>query len=265
MRDQRLSHQIAASSTTAPTIHHTTLLPPAAAAEGGDGGWTALDADGQVIARAPVVVLANALDACRLLPDGAMRPRLSAVRGQITRLPADFPGLRRPALPLSGQGYGLTLPGGEVLVGATTQHEAPDAAGLALRLTDQAHNLRRAAQLGIVPAGSIDRQDALPGRVGWRAVTPDRLPLVGPVVNGVERQRLLDLGRARMDGPRHQPRLVGPRHGLYLCTGLGSRGITSALLAGRVLAAWVADEPMPVEAALREALDPARDLEMPEG
>lgn len=232
------------------------LVPPASDVD----VWTALDADGAVIARAPVVVLANALDATRLLPEGALRPRLSAVRGQVTRLPADLPGLRRPALPLSGQGYGLTLPSGEVLVGATTQHESPEKAGRALRWDDQRHNLQRAAQLGIVPAGLADGDALLPGRAGWRAVSPDRLPLVGPVVDGVERQRLLALGRARLDGARHQPRHVGPGHGLYLCTGLGSRGITSAVLAGRVLAAWVADEPMPVPVALRDALDPARDL-----
>ncbi|MDP4300229.1 FAD-dependent 5-carboxymethylaminomethyl-2-thiouridine(34) oxidoreductase MnmC [Leptothrix discophora] len=236
------------------------LVPPTS----DDEGWTALGADGAVIARAPVVVLANALDATRLLPAGALRPRLSSVRGQVTRLPADLPGLRRPTLPLSGQGYGLTLPGGEVLVGATTQHEAPDDAGRTLRLDDQRHNLCRAAALGIVPPGLDGDADPdaplLPGRAGWRAVTPDRLPLVGPVVDGIERARLLAAGRTRLDGPRHQPRLVGPAHGLYLCTGLGSRGITSALLAGRVLAAWVGGEPMPVEAALRDALDPARDL-----
>ncbi len=232
------------------------LLPP----QGDTDGWTALDARGHVIARAQVVVLANALDATRLLPEGAIEPRLSSVRGQVTRLPADLPGLLRPARPLSGQGYGLSLPGGDVLVGATTQHESPGDAGRALRLYDQRHNLRRAAALGIVPAGLDASDTVLPGRAGWRAVTPDRLPLVGPVVDGVARAALQAAGRSRLDGPRQQPRLVGPGHGLYLCTGLGSRGITSALLAGRLLAAWVTGDPMPVEAALRDALDPARDL-----
>lgn len=232
------------------------LLPP----RGDMDGWTALDAQGHVIAQAPVVVLANALDANRLLPDGSVAPQISSVRGQVTRLPADLPGLLRPTLPLSGQGYGLSLPSGEVLIGATTQHEAPDASGRALRLDDQRHNLRRAAALGIVPAG-LDASDALlPGRAGWRAVTPDRLPLVGPVVDAMARAALLATGRARLDGPRQQPRRVGPGHGLYLCTGLGSRGITSALLAGRLLAAWVSGDPMPVDTALRDALDPARDL-----
>ena len=58
----------------------------------------------------------------------------------------------------------------------------------------------------------------------------------------------------RLTQPRHVPR----RPGLYLCTGLGSRGITWSALCGGVLAAWIDGSPLPVEADLRDALDPAR-------
>jgi tRNA 5-methylaminomethyl-2-thiouridine biosynthesis bifunctional protein len=46
--------------------------------------------------------------------------------------------------------------------------------------------------------------------------------------------------------------------GLFVLTGLGSRGLTTAPLAAEVLAAWVTGAPMPVDARLRDALDPAR-------
>ena len=63
---------------------------------------------------------------------------------------------------------------------------------------------------------------------------------------------------ARLDSPRQWPRQHDTDGGLYLCTGLGSRGLTSAALAGELLAAWITGAPFPVEAELRDALDPAR-------
>jgi tRNA 5-methylaminomethyl-2-thiouridine biosynthesis bifunctional protein len=54
--------------------------------------------------------------------------------------------------------------------------------------------------------------------------------------------------------PRHLPRVDG----LYVLAGLGSRGITSAALAGRLLASWITGAPCPVEQRLRDAVDPGR-------
>ena len=96
------------------------------------------------------------------------------------------------------------------------------------------------------------------GRVGWRATTPDRLPLVGPPVDVAAHEIARQQGRTRMDTLRQLPRCQGADHGLFLLAGLGSRGITSAALAAQVLAAWVTGAPFPVDAALRDALDPAR-------
>jgi tRNA 5-methylaminomethyl-2-thiouridine biosynthesis bifunctional protein len=45
-----------------------------------------------------------------------------------------------------------------------------------------------------------------------------------------------------------------------LCTALGSRGISSALLAGDLLAAWVTGAPHPVDGDLRDAVDAARHV-----
>uniref|UniRef100_UPI0025EC75AE FAD-dependent 5-carboxymethylaminomethyl-2-thiouridine(34) oxidoreductase MnmC n=1 Tax=Sphaerotilus sp. TaxID=2093942 RepID=UPI0025EC75AE len=228
----------------------------AALRRGPDGGWQALDAQGRVLAQAPVVVLATAMAVERLLPEDAAPVQLQAVRGQTTLLAADTPALRPPRLALSGQGYGLTLPDGRVLTGATTQYGDTDPR---VRATDHTHNLARAARLGVcVCATTTEVADmALTGRVGWRATTADRLPLIGPPLD----RRLpatAPTGKPRPTGLQHQPRCHGATSGLYLFTGLGARGITSAALGAQVLAAWVTGAPFPVDTALRDALDPAR-------
>jgi tRNA 5-methylaminomethyl-2-thiouridine biosynthesis bifunctional protein len=213
--------------------------------------WQALDPQGQVLAEAPVLVLAHALGARQLWPADLAALPLQAVRGQTTVLPGDTPGLRRPARPVSGHGYALSLPSGDVLVGATSQPEDDEPA---LRAADQQHNLQRACELGV-----IDGVPALPltGRVGWRATAPDRLPLIGPPVDAAA-LAVARAGRQRLDALRHLPRWHDADQGVYVFTALGSRGITSAALGARVLAAWITGAPMPVEAALRDALDPAR-------
>ena len=216
--------------------------------------WQILGDQGEVLAEADSVVLACAMNVNPLL-ESLTLPLLplSAVRGQLSVLPAGCPGLQAPSLPVAGGGYALRLNNGQVLCGATTQHHDADPD---VRETDHRHNLRQAARLGVLPPQGDEA--ALPaglsGRVGWRATTPDRLPLIGaipdPAADGNATHRL--------DQPRLVPRLRDADGGLYVLGGLGSRGIGWAALAGRLLAHWMAGTPCPVEADLRDALDPAR-------
>lgn len=218
--------------------------------------WQLLDAAGSVLAEAPVVVLANAAgaDALALDAQAGERPTqmwpLSAVRGQTTRLLEHTPGLRTARLPVSGTGYVLPPHEGRVLCGATSQHHDTHAE---LRESDHAHNLQRLAAL----SGSTPEVEAasLHGRVGWRLVAPDRLPLVGAVPDLAAAASM-----ARLDQPRFVPRLTDEQGGLYVLAALGSRGITTAALAAEVLASWATGTPCPVSADLRDALDPARFL-----
>ncbi|MFM2346082.1 MAG: hypothetical protein RL654_835 [Pseudomonadota bacterium] len=224
-----------------------------------DGGlWQALDEDGRVLAAAPVLVVAAALGSQALL-DERTRLSLASVRGQTTVLPPGWPGLRvapEALRPLSGQGYALALPDGRVLAGATTQHDDPDPQ---VRAADHHHNLQRAQRLGLIEPSLTphDLRD-LAGRVGWRAVTPDRLPLAGPPVDGPALQAAAATGRQRLDALRLRPRLHDAQGGLYLLAGLGSRGLASAALAGEVLATWITGAPCPVATDLLDAIDPAR-------
>jgi len=219
--------------------------------------WQALDKQGQVIAQAAVVVLASANDTLRLSSalDGAATLPLSPTRGQLSSLPLGDQ-VRAPKLPVAGTGYVLPAHGGRLLFGATTSPDDPDTA---MREADHRHNLAQATQLGSVSAMT---QDALPpglqGRVGWRATTPDRLPYVGPLPLAALPAPLAGKPAPRGDQPRFVPRLRDAHGGVYVLTGLGSRGITWAALAGELLASWVTGSPSPVEASLRDALDPAR-------
>ena len=106
--------------------------------EGAD--WRALDADGRVIAEAPVMILANAADAKRLAPEA--RLPLSSVRGQVTYLPADP--ARTLGVIVSGNGYVAPLPEGGHCIGATYQHDEPDPG---VRAADHRDNLARAESL----------------------------------------------------------------------------------------------------------------------
>lgn len=227
-----------------------------------DGAWQALDEQGHIVAQAPVVVLASAIDTPQLILslENAHPLPMACVRGQVSILPlggkANTAGPRpkAPHLPVAGAGYVLPEHLGNLLCGATSQanDQDPD-----VRETDHLHNLQLAAQLGSLPEPRAN-SEGLSGRVGWRATTPDRLPYVGALPVAVS-PRPAKAGRApRMDQPRFVPRLSDDQGGVYVITGLGSRGITWAALAGELLASWVTGSPCPVEAALRDALDPAR-------
>jgi tRNA 5-methylaminomethyl-2-thiouridine biosynthesis bifunctional protein len=209
-----------------------------------DGGWQLLNAQGEVMQDAEVVVLANANDAARLL--AALSPTalvsLQKVRGQISQLPSDTEGLPSTTLPLTGAGYLLPSWQGNTLFGATS-HEGDD--DPSVRDSDHSANLAQLAVLTQTAALTDVNIDKLQGRTAWRCVAPDRLPVVG----GVPRET---------DNAIDQPRLIPRWPGLFVYTALGSRGITWSALGGQVVAAWVTGSPSPIEASLLDAIDPAR-------
>ena len=204
-------------------------------------GWSACDAAGRRLAHAPVMVLANAAEALALAPSRAVRIR--RVRGQITFLPAgEFTAPRTVVL---RGGFVLPAQRGESLAGASYDFGDDDAAP---RADSHAGNLERLER--ILP-GSGARFDpaALEGLVGFRAVAPDRLPLIGA---------LADEGAAapRNPSPATLPRLGG----LYGAFAYGSRGLLWSGLGAELLASMLEGEPLPLEGRLADAIDPGRFL-----
>lgn len=209
-------------------------------------GWRLLDANGALIDEAVVVVLANAGDALRLLGDAALP--MQHVRGQIsTALVSTLALPQMPLLPIAGSGYLLPALNGQAIFGATAQ---PGDADPSVRPTDHAANLAQLERLtGVRIALGIDH---LAGRTAWRWVTPDRLPVIGavPDLQGMA----TSTQRSRLDQPRFIPRMPG----LFVFSGLGSRGITWSALGAQTLAALISGAPVPLEASLLDAIDPAR-------
>jgi len=198
--------------------------------------WHLTNEDGVVVARAPNLILANGAGAAQV-PQAAPLP-LTMLRGQVSHVPADMV----PKLPvvLCREAY-LTPPSGGVCSAGATYDENPDPA---LSPASHAENLERLRGLLSDPHAAEDAP--LAGRVGFRCVAPDRLPLVG---------RLPDFDAA---GTTERLRDV-PRHpGLYGLLGYASRGLIWAGLAAELLAAQIEGEPLPLESSLVDALDPAR-------
>ena len=150
-----------------------------------------------------------------------------------------------PRIPVASGGYLLALPDGRLLLGATSQADDEDPT---VREADHRDNLAKAAQL--LGGAPLHDGAALHGRVGWRASTPDRLPLVGPAPDPAAPRP------ARADAPR----LWSRQPGLWLHCGLGSRGLTTATLCAELIAAQASGAPWPLEADLVDAIDPARWL-----
>jgi len=202
-------------------------------------GWRALAPDGAAIASAPVIVLANAHDAARLVP---LATALRSVRGQLTCLPAES--LALPRAVLAGAGHLVPLEDGSAVAGATFDFEDDDPTPSA---EGHAANLERLERL--LPGGAAGIDPAtLSGTVGFRCVSADRLPLIGALPDAAVARAAVNM--------RDLPRLPG----LYGAFGYASRGLTWAALGGELIASAVEGEPAPLEGDLADAIDPARFL-----
>lgn len=202
------------------------------------GGWQLRDARHMLLAESAMVVLANAGEAWRLLGEPAWD--VAWTRGQLSIAGSGC--LTLPRVPVAGSGYLLPEVGGLAIFGASSRAGDFDPQ---VRHADHVHNI---AQLERLIGGSSGlHADHLRGRTAWRFGAYDKLPVVGAVP-------IPEPGGVRLDQPRLVPRLPG----LHVLTALGSRGIAWSILGAQVLAAGIAGAPVPLDAGLIDAIDPAR-------
>jgi tRNA 5-methylaminomethyl-2-thiouridine biosynthesis bifunctional protein len=96
----------------------------------------------------------------------------------------------------------------------------------------------------------------LRGRAAIRCSLPDHLPVVGafPLIEK-QKTELRELYKAKADSyypvPSVQPNV-------YLLTGLGSRGLTTAPLMAEILVSQLCSRPLPLDNRLLNALNPNR-------
>jgi tRNA 5-methylaminomethyl-2-thiouridine biosynthesis bifunctional protein len=146
--------------------------------------------------------------------------RLRRVRGQLTYLPQDR--FEPPHVVLLRGGMVLPPVDGLCVAGASFDIDDDDPAP---RAESQEGNLERLQ--AILPTRV--KSEAFENRVAFRAVAPDRLPLVGKIADHV-----------------------------YGAFAYGSRGLVWAALAAELLASELEGEPLPLEGKLADAMHPAR-------
>jgi tRNA 5-methylaminomethyl-2-thiouridine biosynthesis bifunctional protein len=183
--------------------------------------WRLFDENDTLIIEAPQVVLANGIATPKLLPQAPIR----VGRGLVSHLPeAAVPPFNIVA---TRNGYVTPAVDGIHCAGATLGADDLDPDP---RLADHRENLLRLD--AILPGYAAGLSpDALAGRVGFRPMSPDRLPIVGP---------------------------VSASDGLWILNGFGARGLVWASLCAEVLAAQVAGDPLPVERELIGAVAMSR-------
>jgi tRNA 5-methylaminomethyl-2-thiouridine biosynthesis bifunctional protein len=201
--------------------------------------WTVRDAQGQTLGEAPLLVVASAFDSLALLqPLPGFAVPLNPLRGQISfghmHELIDAQRQLLPPFPVNGHGSFISqvpTPDGQPgwYIGSTFERNCEQAP---VREEDHAANQLRLATLLPDLGAAMQHQFDPPHVQGWaglRCTLPNRLPAVGPI----DRERL---------------------PGLWLCAGMGARGISLAVLCGELTAAWLCHEPLPLEPALAKHL-----------
>ncbi|NYT65573.1 FAD-dependent 5-carboxymethylaminomethyl-2-thiouridine(34) oxidoreductase MnmC [Alcaligenaceae bacterium] len=196
-----------------------------------DGNWSVLDHEGHEITRASQVVLANAAGVVSML-SGVVAPSSLPKMVAMYRLAGQISYFRNPHLcrskvVVAGEGYWLPATS-EVHVGGSTYC----AEATTSIITTQGHqNIigKLAALLNVKPSWFGFLPGSTDGWAGWRAVIPDRLPVIGPLV-------------------------AAP--GVWLACAYGSRGLTWSALAADIMATSLHHEPVPLERELLQKIAP---------
>ena len=224
------------------------------------GMWAVENAEGQIIAIGDTVVVTTAWQATET-PALDFLP-LQPIRGQTTQLPSEG-ALRDLRCTVCHDGYTPPARNGQHCIGATyglndtTTEERP---------ADHQQNLKQlaanvpslsASLPGSQTVGQASHQ-SLEGIAAVRCATSDYLPIVGSVPDKNAFNQAFE--GLRHDRKRRIPARQPNIEGLWVLTGLGSRGLTSAPLLSEALISMMFKQPPPLPRYLQQAVSPARFL-----
>ena len=208
-----------------------------------------------LIDKAQIVIIANA-NAVGQFNQTDFLP-VKPIRGQTTHVPASNNASLTTVI--CGRAYIAPSINNQYHMGATfnlkshnTDCTQEDHTANINNITEMAPSLAQSLNLQ-----NLEQQE-ITGRVGFRASSPDYMPLVGPVPD--IHAFIDDYASLRKDANLPQDKNGAYLPGLYVTTGHGSKGLTTCPLAGEILAAYLNKEAYPIANDLINAVNPARFL-----
>ncbi|MCF6257986.1 MAG: FAD-dependent 5-carboxymethylaminomethyl-2-thiouridine(34) oxidoreductase MnmC [Gammaproteobacteria bacterium] len=213
-----------------------------------EGVWTLRDEKQSLVAQSDTVILANA-SAASNFTQTAFLP-LNDARGQISVV-SSTESSQKLSCAICHNGYIIPESNGKHVIGASFIAGDDSAES---RLEDDRENINRLRKS--LPGLFSGEPSIVDSRAAVRATTPDRLPLVGPVADeAFFAKNYHDLHKGR---PVEKYASAQYLDGLYVNTGHGARGLTSAFLTAEVIASQLNDEPLAVSDSIWQALSPSR-------
>lgn len=190
-----------------------------------------------------VVILASAMGVAAHFKSLGLAPR----RGQVEFFQS---AVEAPPSGLAAGHYALAA-GGLRLWGASFE---PDT-GADLRPDPEARRANAVALEALNPYWLGDARRTVPdSRVGIRATTPDRQPVIGPAPD----EAALRSSHADLRHGRQVDRPVPRLPGIYLAAGFGARGFSWAPWAAALITAQVFADPLPASRSGRDLVAPER-------
>ena len=210
--------------------------------------WMLMGGNDQLLVSVDAVVLANA-EAVNQFQQTAWMD-VQCVRGQISYLPGNKSS-QSLSVPVCYEGYVIPEQNGQHIIGATF---SPNDCDIEIRAEDHIKNISFLNK--DFPALSRHDMPDIKGRAAVRAVSGDRMPIVGPVANEMfVQQAYHDLNKGK---PAQTYPDAEYLPGLYVNVAHGARGLTSAFLCAELLSAQLNNFPLPVAEKLCHALHPSR-------
>jgi tRNA 5-methylaminomethyl-2-thiouridine biosynthesis bifunctional protein len=216
--------------------------------------WEVMDDHNQLITMADIVVFANAMNTTAV-PELTWLP-LAARRGQVSFLKATSNSANLRCV-LGYGGYLTPAHKGRHCLGATFDWTEDAFAEQAVSEHDHNRNYDELSAALPSFAQSLP-PEIVEGRAAIRCTTPDHLPIAGPIPD--QAAYLRDFAELRHGHPWARYPRASYHSGLYVCAGLGSRGLVAAPLAAEILASHISGEPWPVERDIANALHAGRFL-----